>query len=369
MLPHYAKLHSADSRAFLEKVQPCLFPRSNFTGNPMESRLLKPTHLNKIRRLHGGKPCAWEGRPGEQSSQFSPKQLQPSWQQSETPYRGKWGRCKAARDWGCRNFPNCRLKNGPEKKKKEDFRHFMLDSHESLVKVTLSKKSLQTCTVCAQKKTLLCFVCHTWHLLPRQSPVERSPTGVPAAKRACGSTPMAASAAVVCWREGGKWNSLCRHSQGAKAAFWVSACLQQRGNGGRGCHAEQWSHPTPQMARWEIGVMWAGNGCIPRGVGQAFICCESMLCLWCWWVWLVGWSRSPVIIRWSQWNLLRHSAHLKIRLFMGLLSTESICTTQCGAVQVSEPKKANKWARKNWKEKLEALVFSKISIFLTNVKH
>lgn len=58
MLPCYSELHFADSRAFLEKAQPLFFffSRFHFTGN--QPRLLKPIHLNKIRRLHPGEPCA-----------------------------------------------------------------------------------------------------------------------------------------------------------------------------------------------------------------------------------------------------------------------------------------------------------------------
>lgn len=224
-------------------------------------------------------------------------------------------------------------------KKKEDFRHFMLDSHESLGEETLSKSPCKRALYVCRKRPY--FDCPPYMVFMAQTVPGGEVTSRSDSSRACLWLRTHGSISSCCLlRRGGKWNSLCRHSQGVKAVFWVSGCLLQRGNGGRGCHAEQWSHPTPYPTDGQVGnrVMWAGNGCIPRGVGQAFICCESMLCLWCWWVWLVGWSRSPMIIRWSQWNLLRHSAHLKIRLFMGLLSTESICTTHCGAAQVPEPK-------------------------------
>lgn len=82
MLPHYSELHFADSRAFLEKVQPLFMSGFHFTGNLVESSLFKPIHFNNIRRLYAGKPCTREKRTREESSQFSPKQLQPSWQQS-----------------------------------------------------------------------------------------------------------------------------------------------------------------------------------------------------------------------------------------------------------------------------------------------
>lgn len=57
MLPHYSELHFADGKDFLEKVQSLFggfFLRFRFTGN--QSRLLKAIHLNKMRRLHPGKP-------------------------------------------------------------------------------------------------------------------------------------------------------------------------------------------------------------------------------------------------------------------------------------------------------------------------
>lgn len=57
-----------------------------------------------------------------------------------------------------------------------------------------------------------------------------------------------------------------------KGSIWGCGCLQQGGNGGRGCPDEPWSHPT---AWWESSITWAGNGCILRGLGQDFICCES----------------------------------------------------------------------------------------------
>lgn len=40
---------------------------------------------------------------------------------------------------------------------KEDFRHFMLDSHKSVGQVLLSKESLEKCSVWVQEKILLCL--------------------------------------------------------------------------------------------------------------------------------------------------------------------------------------------------------------------
>lgn len=117
---------------------------------------------------------------------------------------------------------------------------------------TVQKVPANVHCMCAEKDPTL-TVHHTWFLLPRQSLAERSPAGVTAAERACGSAPTAASAAVVCWGEAASEIPFVDTARGVKAVFWVSGCLLQRGNGGRGCHAEQWSHPTPYPTDGQVG--------------------------------------------------------------------------------------------------------------------
>ena len=159
---------------------------------------------------------------------------------------------------------------------KEDFRHFMLDSHESVSKVLLSKKSLRKCTVWVKKKTSLCLsAVHSiycpespWrrgHRQERRQPRVPVPPHPWQHQQLLSAKEKAASEIPFVDRPR------------AKAAF---ESLSASSRDGMGAEAAMLSnaptlYPTPQLARWESSITWAGNGCIPRGVGQAFIWCES----------------------------------------------------------------------------------------------
>lgn len=67
----------------------------------MESRILKPIHFNEFRRLHPGKPCAQERRA---KLSVLPKSAAV---QNKLPHPGRWGGCKADRDW---DFSNPQVK-------------------------------------------------------------------------------------------------------------------------------------------------------------------------------------------------------------------------------------------------------------------
>lgn len=136
---------------------------------------------------------------------------------------------------------------------KEDFRHFMLDSHISVGRVLLFKQSLEKRTVCLHEKTLLCL-----------------------------------SAVWGIYCQGGH----CQ-SQG-KGSTWGFGCPQKRG-----CPNEPQSHPSCHpTASWE-GSIKHGQGMALSHEGWARLLSAVNLHRafdvggsdW------VGWCRSSVIIR------------------------------------------------------------------------
>lgn len=158
---------------------------------------------------------------------------------------------------------------------KEEFRHFMLDSHKSAGKVLLSKKALQKCTVQVQKKTPLHLLQHaafiTWTDLHGEG------IGRSHGRQECLYLRRAASAAAARKGEGSKCNSLCRHSLGRRQRFESPGASSGEEMGAEAAKLSNGPTlpPTPQPTRWETDITWAGNGCISRGVGRAFIWCES----------------------------------------------------------------------------------------------
>ena len=146
---------------------------------------------------------------------------------------------------------------------KEDFRQFMLDSHESVQ----SKKSLQKRTVRVQKKDLSAVRGPCYPGSPPGSGIGRRKAAkharLPAKEKAASEIPFVDTAP----------------GQRQRRSLRVPPAEREQGQ------RLPWGAmvppypPTPQPARWESSLTWAGNGCSPRGVGQAFIWCESTQCL------------------------------------------------------------------------------------------